>query len=130
MACAMEETTAASAPRGPYHQRTRFTSPAPQILCLTPTRELALQVAEAIEGFAKNMEKLHVLPVYGGTHYRDQLRSLKRGANVVVGTPGRVTDHIKRGSLRLDDLQALVLDEADEMLGMGFLEERQSLHKA
>ena len=100
-----------------------FTSPAPQILCLTPTRELALQVAEAIEGFAKNMEKLHVLPVYGGTHYRDQLRSLKRGANVVVGTPGRVTDHIKRGSLRLDDLQALVLDEADEMLGMGFLED-------
>lgn len=100
-----------------------FGAPGPQVLCLAPTRELAIQVAEAIEGFAQRMEGFRVLTVYGGTEYHGQLRALRRGVNVVVGTPGRVMDHVKRGSLNLDALQALVLDEADEMLGMGFLED-------
>jgi ATP-dependent RNA helicase DeaD len=96
---------------------------APQILCLTPTRELAIQVAEAIETFGQKMKGLRVLPIYGGTEYGGQLRSLKKGVHVVVGTPGRVMDHIKRGTLKLEKLQALVLDEADEMLSMGFIDD-------
>ena len=96
---------------------------APQILVLAPTRELALQVAEAIEGFAENLPKLRVVPVYGGTGYGDQIREFKKGAQVVVGTPGRVMDHIEKGYLKLDTLQALVLDEADEMLSMGFIDD-------
>ncbi len=96
---------------------------APQILCLTPTRELALQVAEAIEGYAENLPKLRVVPVYGGTGYGDQIREFKRGAQVVVGTPGRIMDHIEKGYLKLNSLQALVLDEADEMLSMGFIDD-------
>jgi len=96
---------------------------AAQILCLTPTRELALQVAEAIEGYAENLPKLRVVPVYGGTGYGDQIREFKRGAQVVVGTPGRIMDHIEKGYLKLNSLQALVLDEADEMLSMGFIDD-------
>ena len=96
---------------------------APQILCLTPTRELAIQVAEAIETFGQKMKGLRVLPIYGGIEYGGQLRSLKKGVHVVVGTPGRVMDHIKRGTLKLEKLQALVLDEADEMLSMGFIDD-------
>ena len=95
----------------------------PQILCLAPTRELAIQVAEAIESFGQRMKGLRVLPVYGGTQYHGQFRDLKRGVHVVVGTPGRIMDHMKRGSLNLESLQALVLDEADEMLSMGFIED-------
>ena len=94
-----------------------------QILCLTPTRELALQVAEAIEGYAENLPKLRVVPVYGGTGYGEQIREFKRGAQVVVGTPGRIMDHIEKGYLKLNNLQALVLDEADEMLSMGFIDD-------
>ena len=94
-----------------------------QILCLAPTRELALQVAEAIEGYAENLPKLRVVPVYGGTGYGEQIREFKRGAQVVVGTPGRIMDHIEKGYLKLDNLQALVLDEADEMLSMGFIDD-------
>ena len=94
-----------------------------QILVLAPTRELALQVAEAIEGFAENLPKLRVVAVYGGTGYGEQIREFKRGAQVVVGTPGRVMDHIEKGYLKLDNLQALVLDEADEMLSMGFIDD-------
>lgn len=94
-----------------------------QALVLTPTRELAMQVADALESFASHVEGLQVVPVYGGSPYVPQQRALKRGAQVVVGTPGRVIDHLDRGSLRLDGLKVLVLDEADEMLRMGFAED-------
>lgn len=98
-------------------------SHAVQILTLTPTRELAIQVAEAFQSYAAKLKNFHVLPVYGGQEYNGQIRALKRGVQVVVGTPGRVTDHMRRGTLRLDKLSALVLDEADEMLRMGFIDE-------
>ncbi|ACV25837.1 DEAD/DEAH box helicase [Kangiella koreensis] len=94
-----------------------------QLLVLAPTRELAIQVAEACQSYAKNMPGLNVLPIYGGQKYDIQLRQLKRGAQIVVGTPGRVMDHIRRGTLKLDNLKALVLDEADEMLRMGFIDD-------
>ncbi len=96
---------------------------APQVLVLTPTRELAIQVAEAFVSYASALEGFHVLPIYGGQDYAIQLRALKRGVHVVVGTPGRVMDHMRRGSLALDGLRALVLDEADEMLRMGFIDD-------
>jgi len=95
----------------------------PQVLVLTPTRELAIQVAEAFQTYAHHMQGFHVLPIYGGQSYDIQLRQLKRGAHVVVGTPGRVMDHMRRGTLKLDNLHALVLDEADEMLRMGFIDD-------
>jgi ATP-dependent RNA helicase DeaD len=95
----------------------------PQLLVLTPTRELAIQVAEAIQSYAHFMKGFHVLPIYGGQSYNLQLRPLKRGVHAVVGTPGRVMDHIKRGTLKLDGLKTLVLDEADEMLRMGFIDD-------
>ncbi|MFC7401154.1 DEAD/DEAH box helicase [Citricoccus sp. GCM10030269] len=95
----------------------------PQILVLAPTRELALQVAEAFTTYAKHIQGVTVLPVYGGAPYGPQLSGLRRGAQVVVGTPGRVIDHLQKGSLDLSDLQYMVLDEADEMLRMGFAEE-------
>lgn len=94
-----------------------------QVLVLAPTRELALQVAEACQTYAKHMDQFTILPIYGGQRYDTQLRQLKRGAQVVVGTPGRVMDHIRRGTLKLDALKALVLDEADEMLRMGFIDD-------
>ena len=94
-----------------------------QLLILAPTRELAIQVAEACQTYARNLPDFHVLPIYGGQAYDSQLRQLKRGAQVVVGTPGRVMDHMRRGSLKLDHLEALVLDEADEMLRMGFIDD-------
>lgn len=94
-----------------------------QVLVLAPTRELALQVAEACQTYAKHMDQFTILPIYGGQRYDTQLRQLKRGAQVVVGTPGRVMDHIRRGTLKLDNLKALVLDEADEMLRMGFIDD-------
>lgn len=94
-----------------------------QVLCLTPTRELAIQVAEAFQTYAKFIKKFNVLPIYGGTDYGGQIRQLKRGVHVVVGTPGRVMDHLRKGTLVLDDLQTLVLDEADEMLRMGFIDD-------
>ena len=95
----------------------------PQLLVLAPTRELAIQVAEAFQRYASKMPGLHVMPIYGGQDYRTQLRQLKRGVHVVVGTPGRVMDHMRRGTLVLDNLKALVLDEADEMLRMGFIDD-------
>ena len=94
-----------------------------QALILAPTRELAIQVAEAIQNYARHLQGLKVLPIYGGQGYREQLDALKRGAQVVVGTPGRVMDHIRRGTLKLDGLTHLVLDEADEMLRMGFIDD-------
>ncbi len=95
----------------------------PQILVLTPTRELAIQVAEAFVTFSRNIKGLYVIPIYGGSDYVVQIKSLKRGVHVVVGTPGRVMDHIKKGTLRLNKLTNLVLDEADEMLQMGFIDD-------
>ena len=94
-----------------------------QVLVLAPTRELAIQVAEAFEKYADSMAGLRVVPIYGGQDYQVQLRELKRGVHVVVGTPGRVMDHMRRGTLNLDELQCLVLDEADEMLRMGFADD-------
>lgn len=95
----------------------------PQVLVLAPTRELAIQVAEAFQRYAAHLKGFHVLPIYGGQDYSSQLRQLSRGAHVVVGTPGRVMDHMRRGTLKLDKLSVLVLDEADEMLRMGFIDD-------
>ena len=94
-----------------------------QIMVLAPTRELAIQVAEAFRTYASNLKGFQVLPIYGGQDYGGQIRGLKRGAQVVVGTPGRVMDHMRKGTLKLDRIQAMVLDEADEMLRMGFIDE-------
>ena len=95
----------------------------PQVLVLTPTRELAIQVAEAFQKYAHNMPGFHVLPVYGGQSMVIQLRALSRGVHVIVGTPGRIMDHLERKSLQLENLRTLVLDEADEMLRMGFIDD-------
>lgn len=96
---------------------------APQVLVLAPTRELAIQVAEAFQNYASDMRGFHVLPIYGGSSMSGQLRQLQRGVHVVVGTPGRVMDHLRRGTLKLDKLKTVVLDEADEMLRMGFIDD-------
>jgi len=95
----------------------------PQVLVLAPTRELAIQVAEAFQRYATHLKGFHILPIYGGQEYGGQLRRLKRGVQVVVGTPGRVMDHMRRKSLKLESLHCLVLDEADEMLRMGFIDD-------
>jgi ATP-dependent RNA helicase DeaD len=95
----------------------------PQALVLTPTRELALQVAEAFQSYARHLRDFHILPIYGGQSMEVQLRQLRRGAHIIVGTPGRVMDHLRRESLNLDGLRTLVLDEADEMLKMGFIDD-------
>lgn len=95
----------------------------PQVLVITPTRELAIQVAESFKGYAARIKEFHVLPIYGGQSYEVQLKQLKRGLHVVVGTPGRLMDHMKRGTLNLSELTCLVLDEADEMLRMGFIDD-------
>ncbi len=99
----------------------------PQILVLTPTRELAIQVGEAMQAYARKLGGFHVLPVYGGQGMVTQLRQLSRGVHVVVGTPGRVQDHLRRGTLKLDRLTAVVLDEADEMLRMGFIDDVKAI---
>jgi len=95
----------------------------PQVLVLAPTRELAIQVAEAFQRYAAHMKGFHVIPIYGGQDIGGQFRRLKRGVHVVVGTPGRVIDHIRRGTLKLDSISCAVLDEADEMLRMGFIDD-------
>ena len=102
----------------------------PQALVLAPTRELAIQVAEAFQRYAAHMPGLQVLPIYGGQSYGPQLHSLKRGVHVVVGTPGRVIDHLERGTLDLSELKFLVLDEADEMLRMGFIDDVEKVLQA
>jgi len=99
----------------------------PQALVLAPTRELAIQVAEAFQSYAAHIKGFHVLPIYGGQSYGPQLSSLRRGVHVVVGTPGRVIDHIQKGSLDLSKLTTLVLDEADEMLRMGFIDDVEQI---
>ncbi len=101
----------------------------PQALVLAPTRELAIQVAEAFQRYATGMPGFHVLPIYGGQSYGPQLGGLKRGVHVVVGTPGRVVDHLERGTLDLSALKWLVLDEADEMLRMGFIDDVEAVLK-
>ncbi|MEQ9564542.1 MAG: DEAD/DEAH box helicase, partial [Pseudomonadales bacterium] len=95
----------------------------PQALVLAPTRELAIQVSEAFQSYAKGLKGFHVLPIYGGQDMQTQLRQLRRGVQVVVGTPGRVMDHMRRRSLNVDGIKTLVLDEADEMLRMGFIDD-------
>ena len=107
----------------PLLERINLKKRSPQILVLAPTRELAIQVSEAFQKYAGNLEGFHVVPIYGGQDYRVQFRALDRGVHVVVGTPGRVMDHMRKGSIKLDNLQCLVLDEADEMLRMGFIDD-------
>ncbi|MDM7891272.1 DEAD/DEAH box helicase [Curtobacterium caseinilyticum] len=111
----------------PILSRMESGSKVPQALVLSPTRELALQVCEAFEQFASHMKHVHVLPVYGGQAYGVQLSALRRGVDVVVGTPGRIMDHIAKGTLDLSELKYLVLDEADEMLKMGFAEDVETI---
>ena len=99
----------------------------PQALVLAPTRELAIQVAEAFQKYATHIKDFHVLPIYGGQSYGPQLSALRRGVHVIVGTPGRVIDHLEKGSLDLSKLKTLVLDEADEMLRMGFIDDVEQI---
>ena len=107
----------------PMLQRITVSKRKPQVLVLAPTRELAIQVAEAFEKYAGQMKGLRVVPIYGGQDYQIQFGQLRRGVHVIVGTPGRVMDHMRRGSLDLSELQCLILDEADEMLRMGFADD-------
>jgi ATP-dependent RNA helicase DeaD len=111
----------------PILSRIDLSQKTPQALVLAPTRELALQVAEAFERYAAHIKGLHVLPVYGGQGYGVQLSALRRGVHVVVGTPGRVMDHLEKGTLDLSELRFVVLDEADEMLNMGFAEDVEQI---
>lgn len=113
----------------PLLSRINVKNKATQLLVLAPTRELAIQVSEAIQSYAKHLKEFHILPIYGGQSMGIQLRSLQRNPQVVVGTPGRVLDHIRRGTLKLDKLEALVLDEADEMLRMGFIDDVETILK-
>ncbi len=107
----------------PILSRLELRQKAPQALVLAPTRELALQVSEAFERYAAHLTGVHVLPVYGGQGYGIQLSALRRGVHIIVGTPGRIMDHLDKGTLDLSELRFLVLDEADEMLKMGFAED-------
>lgn len=95
----------------------------PQVLVLAPTRELAIQVAEAFTSYAKHLPGVEAVPIYGGQEYRTQIRQIKQGAQIIVGTPGRIMDHMRRGTLDLSRISSFVLDEADEMLRMGFIED-------
>ncbi|WP_292751093.1 DEAD/DEAH box helicase, partial [Methylophaga sp. UBA4204] len=113
----------------PLLSRIDLKNKATQMLVLAPTRELAIQVSEAIQSYARHLKDFHILPIYGGQSMGIQLRSLQRKPQVVVGTPGRILDHIRRGTLKLDKLEALVLDEADEMLRMGFIDDVETILK-
>jgi ATP-dependent RNA helicase DeaD len=113
----------------PILSRLDLSKTKPQALVLAPTRELAIQVAEAFQRYAAKLPGFHVLPIYGGQSYGPQLSGLKRGVHVVVGTPGRVIDHLERSSLDLSQLTTLVLDEADEMLRMGFIDDVEAVLK-
>ena len=113
----------------PLLSRINFNSRETSMLVLTPTRELAIQVSDAIQQYAVKMPNISVVPVYGGQDISIQLRALKRKANIVVATPGRLIDHIKRGSISLNAVKAIVLDEADEMLDMGFMEDVETILK-
>ncbi|MDJ1114799.1 DEAD/DEAH box helicase [Microbacterium dauci] len=111
----------------PIMENLDLTQKTPQALVLAPTRELALQVCEAFEAYAARMKGVHILPVYGGQGYGVQLSALRRGVHIVVGTPGRIMDHLEKGTLDLSELKNLVLDEADEMLKMGFAEDVEQI---
>ncbi|QKJ19988.1 DEAD/DEAH box helicase [Microbacterium hominis] len=111
----------------PIVDRLDVSQKSPQALVLAPTRELALQVCEAFEKYASHLRNVHVLPVYGGQGYGVQLSALRRGVHIVVGTPGRIIDHLEKGTLDLSELKYLVLDEADEMLKMGFAEDVETI---
>src|SRR4051794_4672709 len=111
----------------PILSRLDVSQKTPQALVLAPTRELALQVCEAFERYAAHVKGVHVLPVYGGQGYGVQLSALRRGVHVVVGTPGRIMDHLEKGTLDLSELRFLVLDEADEMLNMGFADDVETI---
>ena len=111
----------------PLLSRLKLTQKEPQILVMTPTRELSLQVAEAMRTYARYLNGFHVLPVYGGQNIGHQLRQLKRGVHAIVGTPGRIQDHLDRGTLNLSQINAVVLDEADEMLKMGFIDDVEKI---
>lgn len=111
----------------PVIDRLDLAQKTPQALVLAPTRELALQVCEAFEKYASHLDGVHVLPVYGGQGYGVQLSALRRGVHIVVGTPGRIIDHLEKGTLDLSELRYLVLDEADEMLKMGFAEDVETI---
>ncbi|SDZ31688.1 DEAD/DEAH box helicase [Herbiconiux ginsengi] len=111
----------------PILSRLDLSQKTPQALVLAPTRELALQVCEAFEKYAAHLRGVHVLPVYGGQGYGVQLSALRRGVHIVVGTPGRIMDHLEKGTLDLTELKYLVLDEADEMLKMGFAEDVETI---
>ncbi len=111
----------------PILSRIDLKQSAPQALVLAPTRELAIQVAEAFQRYATHIPGFHVLPIYGGQSYGPQLSALRRGVHVIVGTPGRVIDHLDKGSLDLSQLKTMVLDEADEMLRMGFIDDVENI---
>ncbi len=111
----------------PLLSRVDLSQKQPQILVLTPTRELAIQVAEAMQGYARHLKGFQIATLYGGQNISTQLRQLRRGVHTVVGTPGRLIDHLKRGTLKLDCLATVVLDEADEMLRMGFIEDVETI---
>ncbi|WP_439591500.1 DEAD/DEAH box helicase [Microbacterium sp.] len=111
----------------PILDRLDVSQKTPQALVLAPTRELALQVCEAFEKYASHVKGVHVLPIYGGQGYGVQLSALRRGVHVIVGTPGRIMDHLAKGTLDLTELKYLVLDEADEMLKMGFAEDVETI---
>lgn len=113
----------------PLLSRLDLNKKSPQILVLTPTRELALQVSEAIQTYSRHLSGFQVLPIYGGQSMSQQLRQLHRGVHVVVGTPGRILDHLNRGTLNLSALASVVLDEADEMLRMGFVDDVEEILK-
>jgi len=114
----------------PLISRIDVTRQQPQVLVLAPTRELAIQVAEAFQAYARFIPEFHVLPLYGGQNYGLQLKQLRRGPQVIVGTPGRVLDHLNRKSLDLSGLNCMVLDEADEMLRMGFIDDVEAIMSA
>ena len=102
----------------------------PQVIVMCPTRELAIQVSEAFQAYARYIPGFHVMPIYGGQAYGQQINALKRGVHVVVGTPGRVLDHLDKGTLKLSGIKTLILDEADEMLRMGFIEDIETIMEA
>ncbi|HIP81953.1 MAG TPA: DEAD/DEAH box helicase [Leucothrix mucor] len=113
----------------PLLSRLDLTQKDPQIIVLAPTRELAIQVAEAMQSYARHLKGFHVLPIYGGQSIGIQLKQLRRPVHVVVGTPGRVMDHLRRKTLKLSNLKTVVLDEADEMLRMGFIDDIETILK-
>src|SRR6187551_2867416 len=111
----------------PILDRLDLAQKTPQALVLAPTRELALQVCEAFEKYAGHIRGVHILPVYGCQGYGVQLSALRRGVHIVVGTPGRIMDHLEKGTLDLTELRFLILDEADEMLNMGFADDVETI---